>query len=79
MTATAYKASLHKLIDEINDEAILGEAYISLQEVLHPEAFEVQSAEAFEEEINQRLELSRQGNTLSHEDMGNWINGLVKP
>ena len=79
MTATAYKASLHKLIDEINDEAILGEAYILLQEVLHPEAFEVQSAEAFEEEINQRLEQSRQGNTLSHEDMGNWINELIKP
>ena len=79
MTATAYKASLHKLIDEINDEAILSDAYISLQEVLHPEAFEIQSAEAFEEEINQRLEQSQKGNTLSHEYMSTWINKLIKP
>jgi hypothetical protein len=78
MTAVAAKATLHKLIEDIEDEHTLGEAYLALQEVLHPELVENYDAAAFEAEVEERLKNSLQGETLSNDEMENWINDLFK-
>jgi hypothetical protein len=78
MTAAAYKSSILDLLEDINDEQVLGEAYLAIQEILHPEEFEPIDAVAFEKEVISRHESALKGDTINHTAMGEWIANLTK-
>lgn len=78
MTAAAYKTSILHLLEDIDDEQVLGEAYIAIQEILHPEAFEIQDADEFENEIAIREAGIEKGEIISDDDMQGWIAQLTK-
>jgi hypothetical protein len=78
MTAAAYKTSILDLLDDIDDEQVLGEAYLAIQEILHPEEFEVIDEEAFEAKVNMRHTSTKNGDVLNHAEMGDWISNLTK-
>jgi hypothetical protein len=76
MTATAYKSSILHLLEDIEDEQVLGDAYLAIQSILHPDEFEEEGLD--EQEIVKRLEQAKQGNVSSHSDMAKWINNLTQ-
>jgi hypothetical protein len=78
MTAAAYKSSILDLLEDIDDEQTLGEAYLAIQEILHPEEFEPIDAIDFEEEVTSRHQSALRGETISHTEMGDWIANLTK-
>lgn len=78
MTAAAYKSSILGLLEGIDDEQVLGEAYLAIQEILHPEEFEPIDAIAFEKEVTSRHKSALQGETIGHAEMGDWIANLTK-
>ncbi len=77
MTAATYKSSILHLIEDIEDEQVLGDAYLAIQEILHPEDFIQESPADLEDTIIKRYESTLNGNVLTDTAMQTWINELT--
>lgn len=77
MTATTYKSSILHLIEDIEDEQVLCDAYLAIQEILHPEDFMQESPSDLEETTIKRYESTLNGNVLTDAEMQTWISELT--